>query len=171
MRRWLRPNRPVRHPGQRRILVPFTSGELDPVVLDAALRIAQADDAILVPAYLIVVPMKFSLETPLKNEVEIAMPFLEAVELASLRASVPVDARIERGRTPSDALERLWEVETFGRIVAPAPRTGRPGLSDEDLTWILEHAPCETLILRPAPQPGEGANPVGQGRRKRSLLR
>ncbi len=134
--------------------MPFTSGELDPVVLDAALRIAQAEEAMLVPAYLIVVPLKFSLEAALKNEVAVAMPFLEAVEVASLRASVPVDARIERGRTPSDALERLWEIEAFDRIVAPAPRPGRPGLSDEDLTWILENAPCETLILRPAPQSG-----------------
>jgi nucleotide-binding universal stress UspA family protein len=141
-------------PGQRRILIPFTSGELDPGVLDAALRIAQAEEAILVPAYLIVVPMKFSLEAPLKSEVEVAMPFLEAVELASLRASVPVDARIERGRTPSEALERLWEVEAFDRVVVPAPRPGHPGLSDKDITWLLEHAPCETLILRPAPRNG-----------------
>jgi hypothetical protein len=154
VRRRLRSRRAgLGRPGQRRILVPFTSGELDPVVLDAALRIAQAEEAILVPAYLIVVPLKFSLEAPLKHEVEVAMPFLEAVEVASLRASVPVDARIERGRTPSDALERLWDVEAFDRIVAPAPRPGHPGLSEKDLTWILEHAPCETLILRPSPAP------------------
>ena len=42
-------------PGAR-ILVPF-SGALDPTVLDAAIRIARAEDAVLVPAYLLVVPL------------------------------------------------------------------------------------------------------------------
>ena len=49
------------------------------------------------------------------------MPLLEAVEHAALRAGVPVDARIEKGRTPTHALQRLWEVEHFDRIVAPGP--------------------------------------------------
>ena len=49
-----------------------------------------------------------------------ALPLLEAVEHAALRAGVPVDARIEKGRSPTHALKRLWEVEHFDRIVAPA---------------------------------------------------
>ena len=55
------------------------------------------------------------------------MPLLEAVEHAALRAGVPVDARIEKGRTLTHALRRLWEAEHFDRIVAPAPvaRRGR----------------------------------------------
>ena len=142
---------PARRDGQPRILVPFAGGDLDPVVLQAALRIARAESAVLVPAYLIVVPFEFSLEAPLKREVEVAMPLLEAVEHASLRAGVPVDARIERGRSPRDALERLWEVERFDRIIAPAPVEGRRGLSAQDLAWLLANAPCETLVLRPAP--------------------
>ena len=36
-------------PGERRILVPFTGGTLDPTVLDAAIRIARAENATLVP--------------------------------------------------------------------------------------------------------------------------
>ena len=74
------------------------------------------------------------------------MPLLEAVELAALRAGVPVDARIEKGRSLTHALRRLWEVERFDRIVAPAP-----GFSAKDLAWILTHAPAETIVLRPAP--------------------
>jgi hypothetical protein len=133
--------------------VPFTDGELDPEVLQAAIRIALAEEAVLVPAYLIVVPWEFSLEAPLQRQVEVAMPLLEAVELAAQRRGVAVDARIERGRTPRDALERLWAVERFDRVIAPARAADRPGLGSEDLAWILEHAPSETLILRPAPDP------------------
>jgi hypothetical protein len=72
-------------PGQRRLLVPFADGALDPAVLQAAIRIAQAEDAILVPAYLVVVPREFDLEAPLHRQAEVAMPLLEAVENASLR--------------------------------------------------------------------------------------
>jgi hypothetical protein len=84
------------------------------------------------------------------------MPILEAVELAARRAGVPVDARIERGRSPIDALGRLWEVESFDRVIVPAPAPGRTGFSAKDLSWMLAHGPGEILVLRPAPE-GTGA--------------
>jgi hypothetical protein len=138
--------------GQPRLLVPFAGGDLDPAVLQAAIRIARAEDAVLVPAYLLVVPLELSPEAAVRGEVELAMPLLEAVELAARRAGVPVDARIERGRTPVQALRRLWEVEPFDRILVPAPVLGRPGFSPKELAWMLTHAPSETLILRPSPE-------------------
>ena len=73
------------------------------------------------PAYLIVVPLEQPQEAPMQQQVTMAMPLLEAVEHAALRAGVPVDARIESGRTPIHALKRLWEAERFDRIVVPAP--------------------------------------------------
>jgi universal stress protein family protein len=138
-------------PGGRRILVPFTGGELDPDVLDAAIRIARAEHAVLVPAYLLVVPLEYAEDSPLAREVTIAMPLLEAVEHAALRAGVPVDARIEKGRTPTHALARLWDVESFDRVVAPARAGSHGGFPPKDLTWILTHAPTETIVLRPTP--------------------
>ena len=143
--------RALRRPhGGRRILVPF-AGKLDPTVLDAAIRIARAEGAVLVPAYLLTVPLEYDEEAPLKKEVALAVPVLEAVEHAALRAGVAVDARIERGRTPTHALRRLWQVEHFDRVIAPAPDNGRSGFTPKDLTWILAHAPSETLVLKPAP--------------------
>jgi len=136
----------------RRILVPFTGGELDPAVLNAAIRVAHAEDAVLVPAYLLVVPLEYSEDSPLSREVSVAMPVLEAVEQTALRAGVPVDARIEKGRTLTHALRRLWAVEHFDRIVAPAPADGGPGFTPKDLAWLLTHAPAETLVLRPTPR-------------------
>ena len=128
-----------------RILVPF-SGVLDPVVLDAAIRIARAEEAELVAAYLLVVPLQYPEESARKEEVAVALPLLEAVEHAALRARVPVDARIEKGRSLTHALSRLWEVERFDRIVAPAS-----GFTAKELAWILTNAPFETVVLRPAP--------------------
>ncbi len=138
-------------PGSRRILVPFTGGTLDPAVLAAAIRIAQTQDATLVPAYLLRVPLQYPEDSPLAREVEVALPLLEAVEHAALRAGVPVDARVEKGRTPTHALRRLWEVEQFDWIVAPASDGEDGGFTLKDVTWILAHAPSQTVLLKPAP--------------------
>ncbi len=135
--------------GSRRVLVPFTRGNLEPSVLDAAIRIARAEEATLIPAYLILIPLQFALDAPPSQESAMAMPLLEAVEHAASRAGVPVDARIESGRTPIHALERLWNVEHFDRIVIPAPAGREPGFTPKELLWMLTNAPSETLILRP----------------------
>jgi nucleotide-binding universal stress UspA family protein len=158
MRAPWRKGNPERRPGQPRLLVPFTDRQLDPMVLDAALRIARAQDSVLVPAYLMVVPLEFSLDAPVQHrELGRAMPILEAIELAARRAGVPVDARIERGRSPVDALSRLWEVESFDRVVIPAPAPGRAGFTSKDLTWMLDNAPGEVIVLRPGANGDNGA--------------
>src|SRR5262249_40185203 len=138
------------HTGQSRILVPFTGGTLDSTVLDAAIRLAQAENATLVPAYLLL-PLRYAEDSPLRDEVAVAVPLLEAVEHAALRAGVPVDARIEKGRSATHALQRLWDEEHFDRIVAPAPNGRGGGFTAKDVTWILAHAPSETIVLKPDP--------------------
>jgi Universal stress protein family len=150
---WFARRRRPRRVGPRRILVPFTGGELDPTVLAAAIRIARAEQATLIPAYLIVTPLEYAMDAPMGQQVAMAVPLLEAVENEASRAGIPVDARIEAGRTPTHALQRLWEVEHFDRIVAPAPTHRGPGFTPKDLQWILVHAPSETVILKPDPEP------------------
>jgi hypothetical protein len=147
-RLWRRRREP--REGAPRILVPF-EGRLDPEVLDAAIRIAQAEDGVLVPAYLLIVPLAYDEDSPLTDQVSVAMPLLEAVEHAALRKGVSVDARIEKGRTLTHALKRLWEVEHFDRIVAPAPVNGGGGFTEKQLAWLLTNAPTETLVLKPMP--------------------
>ena len=88
----------------------------------------------------------------MQQQVAVAMPLLEAVEHAALRAGVPVDARIESGRTPIHALKRLWEVERFDRIVVPAPVGRRPGLHAQGPD--LDAHPRPQRDADPAPRPG-----------------
>ncbi|HEU6444483.1 MAG TPA: hypothetical protein VFL61_05435 [Gaiellaceae bacterium] len=151
MKRLFHRSRPEVHEGRPRLLVPFADGELDPSVLEAALRIARAQGAVLVPAYLLVAPLEFPPDAPLQEQVDVAMPLLEAVELRALKEGVPVDARIEWGRTPIHALQRLWDIETFDQIVVPAPTPGQRGFSPKELGWMLTRAPAEILVLRPKP--------------------
>jgi nucleotide-binding universal stress UspA family protein len=133
------------------ILLPFTGTSISRRALDAALRLARAEHATLMPAYLAAVPMQLPLECPIPAEAAKAMPMLEAIEQRAAAQDVAVDARIERGRSLRHALERLLEGEGFDRVVVPATGRSGAGFTGEDLVWLLEKAPAEVLILRPGP--------------------
>ncbi len=136
----------------RRILLPFTGTEISRRAVDAALRLSRAEGAELMPAYLAQVPMRLPLECSIPNEAGKAMAMLEAIEQRAAAQGVPVDARIERGRSYRHALARLLEGESVDRIVVPAANSdGAEGLDGDDLLWLLDKAPGEVLILRPAP--------------------
>jgi hypothetical protein len=169
--RGLSPRRRAVPPHASRILVPFTGATLDPTVLQAAIRIARAEQAVLVPAYLLIVPLEYPEGSPLQKEVAVAMPLLEAVEHAALRAGVPVDARIEKGRTATHALRRLWDAESFDRLVVPARAGGHDGFEPKELAWLFTHAPTETLVLRPSPLPNEPPRRPRARRRARARKR
>jgi nucleotide-binding universal stress UspA family protein len=134
------------------ILLPFTGTEISRRAVDAALRLARAENATLMPAYLAQVPKSLPLECSIPKEAGKAMSMLEAIEQRAGAQGVPVDARIERGRSYRHALARLLEHESFDRVVVPASATGSTGFSGDDLVWLLRKAPAEVLILRPGPE-------------------
>jgi nucleotide-binding universal stress UspA family protein len=169
----LRGHRSERPDDVHQILLPFTGTEISRRAVDAAVRLARAEDATLMPAYLAQVPKSLPLECPIPGEATRAMPMLEAIEQRATAQGVSVDARIERGRSYRHALARLLDSESFDRVVVPASATGTAGLSGDDLVWLLEKAPAEVLILRPGPTDrrivsidGRGTN--GHGVRPRS---
>jgi nucleotide-binding universal stress UspA family protein len=135
-----------------RILLPFTGTEISRRALDAALRLSRAEGATLMPAYLAAVPKDLPLECAIPAEAARAMSILEAIEQRAAAQGVAVDSRIERGRSYRHALARLLSDEDFDRVVVSATATGSKGISGDDLVWLLEKAPAEVLILRPAPE-------------------
>ncbi len=146
--------------GAARILVPFTGGALDPTVLKAAIRIARAEDATLVPAYLIVVPLEQPEDAPMQQQVAVAMPLLEAVEHAALRAGRP-GRRAHRERAhadprPAAALGR--------RAVRPHRRSGAgraPARLHAERPHLDAHARAERDADPPARPTRRG---TGKGR-------
>jgi len=135
----------------RRILLPFSGTAISRRALDAALRLARAEHATLMPAFLATVPRTLPLDAPLPRQCETGMPVLEAIEQLAARQDVAVDARVSRGRTARHALEQLLAGEQVDRVVVPATQDPHAGLSGDDLVWLLEKAPAEVVILRPAP--------------------
>ncbi len=136
----------------RQILLPFTGTEISRRAVDAALRLARAEEATLMPAYLATVPKRLPLECAIPAEAAKAMPMLEAIEQRATAQGVSIDSRIERGRSYRHALARLLDQERFDRVVVPATAEVGAGFSGDDLVWLLEKAPAEVLILRPGPE-------------------
>jgi nucleotide-binding universal stress UspA family protein len=147
--------------GGGRILLPFTNQAISRRAFEAAVRIAQAEGATLMPAFLARVPRNLPLESPLPAACNVGMPLLEAIEQKASAEGVPVDARVSRGRTYRDALQRLLDEENFDRVIVSATDNPRQGLSKEDLAWLLDTVAAEVLILRPAPDDARSISASG----------
>ncbi|HXA55384.1 MAG TPA: universal stress protein [Solirubrobacteraceae bacterium] len=135
----------------RRIAFPFTGEGLSEPALAAALRLARAEGATLMPVYLALVPLRVSVDVPLRSECDIALPMLETIEQRAARVGVPVDSRIERGRTVRHALRELIAHEHFDRIVVAAGAdSSDEGFTPEAVAWLLTNVPGEVIVMRAA---------------------
>jgi nucleotide-binding universal stress UspA family protein len=153
---WLPPHgrRPRRERPRavRSILLPFTGQAISRRSLEAAVRLAKAENAVVMPAFLARVPMNLPLETALPVQCASGMPLLEAIEQRLSAQGISVDSRVGRGRSARDALRKLLDEEHFDRIIVSADEDPRAGLGYDDLKWMLERVPAEILILRTAPE-------------------
>ena len=151
----------------RRILFPFVPNALSSRALDAALRLAHAENATLVPIFLARVPLHLPLDSPLPRQSEIAIPLQEAIEHRAGEFGVPVDARIERGRTYRHALRQTIVHERFDRIVIAAAAQGSHGFDADTVAWLLNHAAGEIVVLRPDKQEQLVPPPASRARGRR----
>jgi hypothetical protein len=155
----------ARAPAGERILFPVIAGALSRRALDAALRLASAEDATVVPIFLARVPLHMPLDAPLPRQSGLAIPLQEAIEHRATTFGVPVDARIERGRTYRHALRTALAHERYSRIVIAAAAHGHRGFDPDDVAWLLDHAPGEIVVLRPSKEDQFGPPPSRDGKR------
>ena len=127
---------------------PSRAARLDPSVLEVAIRIARAENATLVPAYLIVSRSgsRGHADAPAGGDRDAA-----ARGGRARRAQGRRPGRRPRRERP-DADPRT-EAALGRRAFRPDRRAratgGEPGFTPKDLLWILTNAPSETVILRP----------------------
>lgn len=136
----------------RRILLPFTGASISRRAFDAAVRLARAEHATLMPCYLATVPLNLPIDAALPAQCLRAMPLLETIEQRAVAQDVAIDGRIVRGRTYRDALRRILSDEHFDRVIISAEHQAGASFTGDDLVWLLDRADAEVLILRPAPE-------------------
>jgi hypothetical protein len=136
-----------------KILFPFVGTELSERALQATLRLAWAEQAVVVPAYLARVPLPLALDAPVGRDCEQAFSVFEVIEQRAAKLGVPVDGRIARGRSVRHALRELMaDAPAATRIVIAASSDGgNDGFSIDDIAWLLRTASGEVLVVRPDP--------------------
>ena len=137
-------------PVRAKILFPFVGTELSERALQATLRLAWAEQAVVVPAYLATVPLPLTLDAPVGRAADDAFTVFEAIEQRAAKVGVPVDGRIARGRNVRHALRRLIADAPAARMVVDGEAFGV-----DDVAWILRNVPGEVVVIRPAPSPHE----------------
>ena len=162
---------PLAVASSRRILFPFVAQALSRRALDAALRLAAAEGATLVPVFLARVSLDLPLDAPLPRQCSMGIPLLEAIEQRATEAGVPVDARIERGRNRRHALRQAIAQERFDRIVMAAAAQDSPGFDADDVAWLLDHAEGEIVVLRPSADDQIGPLSTVDGQRRAAPAR
>ena len=140
-----------------KILFPFVGTELSERALEATIRLAWAEGAVVVPGYLATVPQALPLDVPVGRSCDEAFSVFEAIEQRAAKVGVQVDGRIARGRNVRHALRQLMaDVPGATRIVVPGD-----GFSVDDIAWLLRNATTEVIVIRPAADPpSDGVRPV-----------
>jgi hypothetical protein len=144
----------VEPPAERaKILFPFVGTELSERALQATIRLAWAEGAVVVPGYLATVPQALPLDVPVGRSCDEAFAVFEAIEQRAAKVGVHVDGRIARGRNVRHALRQLMaDVPSATRIVVAAASGDRhDGFSVDDIAWLLRNASGEVLVVRPDP--------------------
>jgi nucleotide-binding universal stress UspA family protein len=162
------PQKPADFPaGAERILFPYGAGGPTASALDVALRLARAESGTLVPVFLARVSLHLPLDAPLPRTSKLVVPLQDLIEQRAITYGVPVDQRIERGRSYRHAMRETIAHERFDRIVvAAAGAGGRGGFEPDDVAWLLRNAPGEIVVLRPrqaAPLDNNGHAPPNNG--------
>ena len=142
-------------PAARRILFPFVGRALSQPRARRRAAARRAEDATLVAAYL--APGAAAPAARRRAAARVRARAAAAggrSSSAPRRAGVPVDSRIERGRTYRHALRELIAHERYDQIVVAAAPEGARGFTAEDVAWLLHRAPGEIVVLRPE---GRGA--------------
>ena len=92
------------------------------------------------PVFLALVPMRLAADVPLRGQAGAGLALMDAIEDRAARAGVPIDARVERGRTVRHALREMMAHERFEQmVVAAGSGAADEGFAPEDVAWLLEH--------------------------------
>lgn len=144
----------------KRILVPTVGEAYSEKGVELACRLGREQNADILLAYVIVVPLTLPLGAPLERAEAKAKEALDRAEGVVLRHRLPYAKKVERARQVANGIIRIATDKEVDMIVLSLPPTGkREGkVFGRTTEFLLRHSPCELVInkLPSAGTKGEG---------------
>jgi nucleotide-binding universal stress UspA family protein len=146
----------------RRILVPVHGGVLDKYAVDLASRVAnKANDSELTLVYVVEVPQRLALDADMPCDIELGESVLQDARRYAESLKEPkwrnittelLQARVASSAIVDESIERGSDVI----VLAAANRRRRGSLTQgETVPFVLDHAPCNVLLVRPSTLGGD----------------
>lgn len=129
------------------VLLPIWEGIDAQYAAQHALHLTRDQHGVLHIVYILVVPQKLALSTPMPEQEEVAQHTMELVENMAKRARVRVEKRVERCRDLARGIVMTAEQERATQLVLGIT-PGDALATDDLLTAVLQKAPCEVLVVR-----------------------
>lgn len=131
---------------ERVVLLPIWEDMDAQYAAQHALHMTRDQHAILHIVYILVVPQKLALTTPMPEQEEMAHQTLAKLEGMARRARVRVEKRVERCRDLARGIVAAAQAEQASQLILGVS----PGDATMDglLSTVLQKAPCEVMVVR-----------------------
>lgn len=134
-------------PPQKIVLLPVWEGMDAQYAAQHALHVSKDHQAVLHIIYILLVPQRLALSTPMPEQEERAYRTLTELEEMARRARVKVEKRVERCRDLARGIVTTAEQEQASHLVLGIT-PGDPATDNGFVSTILQRAPCEVLVVR-----------------------
>ncbi|HSS80039.1 MAG TPA: universal stress protein [Gaiellaceae bacterium] len=134
----------------RRIVVPLGDDDESELGVALAAELAPEGGGAAITAVVVVeIPAELPLEAHMHDEEGLAKRALEKASAIAASRGVPLRTRVVRARARGEAIVAEADAARADLIVLRAPRHPGTALFGRTADYVLRHASCRVLVLRP----------------------
>lgn len=133
----------------RRIVVPLGDDDESELGVALAAELAPEGGAAIIAVVVIEVPAELPLHAHMHDEEAMARRALEKANAIAASRGVRLRSRIVRARARGEAIVAEAEAADADLIVVRASRRPRTALFGRTVDYVLRHAGCRVLVMRP----------------------
>ena len=133
----------------RRIVVPLGDEDESELGVALAAELAPEAGAAITAVVVIEVPAELPLDAHMQQEEELARKALEQASAIAASRVVRLRSRVVRGRARGEAIVAEAEDADADLIIVRSPRRAGKVLFGKTVDYVLKHARCRVLVMRP----------------------
>ena len=133
----------------RRILVPLAGDDESELGVALAAQLAREGRSAITAVVVIEVAAELPLDAHMDDEEALARRALERANAIAASRGVRLRARVVRSRASGEAIVAEAEAAGADLIVVRSPRRQGTALFGRTVDYVLKHARCRVLVMRP----------------------